>query len=296
MLHALLAQVVNNPSASAPPPPPSGHAFDFGNPADWEKLASHYLPAVVTVIVIFIIAIILAGVLSRLTTSALKRARLEETLAIFIGRMMRWGILLLALVVCMSKFGVDTTSIAALIAGIGFAIAMGFRGTLGNLAAGFMLMVFRPFKVGDAVKIDGELGKVAEIELFSTFIDTFDNRRIILANANVFGSKIENLTFHKTRRVDVNVGVSYEADLDETRRVLVEAVTRCPGRLDDPEPAVALLDMGDSAINWVVRCWSPTDDFWTVREALTREVKYALDNAGLEIPYPQMDVHFNRKA
>ena len=173
---------------------------------------------------------------------------------------------------------------------------MGFQGTLGNLAAGFMLMVFRPFKVGDTVKIDGELGVVTEIELFSTFIDTFDNRRLIFANGKVFGNKIENLTFHKNRRVDVNVGVTYDADIDETRRVLTEAVDRVAGRLDDPAPAVVLLDMGDSSINWVVRCWAPTADFWTVKQALTREMKYALDQAGLEIPYPQMDVHVNRKA
>lgn len=276
-------------------PPVEAPAFDYANPNAWEDLFFTYLPSVLTVAVILTVAVFASAIVGRFVRRALQKMKVEDTLAIFIGRTSRWAILLLALVLCMSEFGVDTTSIAALVAGIGFAIALGFQGTLSSLAAGVLLMVFRPYKVGDVVKLGGELGKVSEIELFTTLLDTFDNRRIILPNGSVFGNTIENLTFHPTRRVDVNVGVGYDADLDQTREVLTEAAREVEGRLDEPEFAVALLELGDSSVNWAVRVWTHTEDFWTVKDALTRLVKIKLDQAGLEIPYPQMDVHVNRK-
>ena len=281
--------------APAPDAAPEAPPFDFNDPAAYQDLFWAYGPSVITVIVILVAAFIVAGFVGRAVRSGLKKAKLEDTLAIFIGRAARWAILLLAVVLCMSEFGVDTTSIAALVAGIGFAIALGFQGTLGSLAAGVLLMAFRPYKVGDVVKLDGELGKVAEIELFTTLIDTFDNRRIILPNANVFGNKIENLSFHPIRRAEVLVGTSYDADIDETRKVLKQAVDKVPGRLDEPEPAVALLELGDSSVNWAVRAWANSADLLTVKDALTREVKVHLDQAGIEIPYPQMDLHMDRK-
>lgn len=271
-------------------------SFDYTDTNQWQDLAFTYLPPVITVIVILVVAVFASAIIGRLVRRALERMKVEATLAIFISRTARWAILLLAFILCMSQFGIDTTSIAALVAGIGFAIALGFQGTLGSLAAGVLLMVFRPYKVGDTVKLDGELAKVAEIELFTTLLDTFDNRRIILPNGSVFGNKIENITFHPTRRVDVNVGVSYDADLDQTREVLKQAALEVEGRLDEPEFAVMLLDLGDSSVNWVVRVWTKGEDFWAVKDALTRLVKIKLDEAGLEIPFPQMDVHMDNKS
>lgn len=274
---------------------PPAEAFDVMNFEHWEAFFWTNVPSVLASMVIIVVCIIAASVLGRVVYKSLHRARVEETMALFIGRGVKWAVLVLGLVLCMAEFGVDTTSIAALIVGIGFAIAMGFQNTLGSLAAGVLLMVFRYYKVGDTVKLDGELAKVTEIELFTTLLDTFDNRRIILPNGKIFGNKIENLTFHPKRRVDVNVGVSYDADIDKTREVLREAALEVEGRLDEPEFAVVLLDLGDSSVNWVVRVWVNTPDLWTVKDRLTRLVKIKLDEAGLEIPYPQMDVHVNRK-
>ncbi|MDY7096273.1 MAG: mechanosensitive ion channel family protein, partial [Acidobacteriota bacterium] len=140
----------------------------------------------------------------------------------------------------------------------------------------------------------GITGKVEEISLFTSIIDTPDNRRFIVPNSEVFDNVIENKTYHPTRRVDISVGTDYSADLDHTREVLMAAAEAVPGRLEDPSPQVVLQELGGSSIDWSVRVWSTTADFWTVREATVRQVKVALDEAGIGIPFPQMDVHMDR--
>ena len=196
------------------------------------------------------------------------------------------------IIACLQVFGVDTTSFAAVLGAASLAVGLACQGSLSNVAAGVMLMVFRPFKVGDFIKCNGESGVVQSIELFSTEIDTPDNRRIILPNGKVFGATIENVTFHDIRRVDVAVGTAYGADLDATRDVLLKAASGVEGLIDDPEkvPAVVLAELGDSSINWSVRVWAKTTDYWPTRDAVTRACKLALDEAGISIPFPQMDV------
>jgi len=200
----------------------------------------------------------------------------------------------LALVTALSLFGFEMTSFAAVLGASVLAIGLAFQGTLSNLAAGVMLLIFRPFKVGDVVEIGGESGTVFEIDLFNTAIDSFQNQRIILPNSGVFGSTITNITYHPYRRADVNVGVSYDADLDRTREVLEQAAAAVEGKRDDPAPAVVLLGLGDSSVNWVVRVWADGPVFWDVYQATVRSVKQHLDEAGLSIPFPQMDVHLDR--
>lgn len=156
-----------------------------------------------------------------------------------------------------------------------------------------MLLVFRPFKVGDVVSVAGITAKVVEIELFTTLFDTPDNRRIIVPNGQIFGSTIENITFHETRRVDVNVGTDYGADLKETRAVLERVAANVEGGLDDPAPQIYLTELAGSSINWAVRVWAQTPDYWAVRERITDEIKDALDDAEIGIPFPQMDVHLD---
>ena len=165
--------------------------------------------------------------------------------------------------------------------------------TLGNVAAGVMLLVFRPYKVGDVVKVNDVTAKVDEIELFTTTFDTFDNRRIIMPNSEIFGNTIENISYHKTRRVDVAVGTAYEADIDTARQTLMAAAMAVEGRIEDPAPVVYLNELGDSSINWTLRVWVNAPDFWAVKDRLTRDVKYALDKAGIGIPFPQRDLNFS---
>lgn len=260
------------------------------------EILMHYGIAALKVILILFIGWILAGWARRITRNALKRAGVELTLAKFLSNVAKWAVLALVLITVLGIFGIQTASFAALIAAGGLAIGLAFQGTLGNMASGIMLLIFRPFKVGDVITCAGVTGKVDEIELFFTTLDTPENRRIIIPNGNVFGSTIENITHHPRRRVDVAVGVEYSANIDESRAALEKAianVTQMNGALTDPEPAVVLGDLGDSAVAWSVRVWADTPEFFAVKQALTREVKAQLDAAGIGIPFPQMDVHLD---
>lgn len=254
-------------------------------------LITQYTTRAVGVLILLFVAWLVAGWVAAIVRRACEKAKIDLTLSKFFAKAARWSILILALLACLGVFGVNTTSFAAVLAAAGLAVGLALQGSLSNFAAGVMLLIFRPFKVGDVVSVSGQTGKVNEIELFTTTLDTPDNRRLILPNSAVFGSTIENITYHDTRRVEVVVGVDYSADIDTTRSVLTEAATGVPNRLDDPAPVVVLGELGASSVDWKIRIWCRTADFWSVKEAATRAVKMALDRAGITIPFPQMDVH-----
>jgi len=220
-----------------------------------------------------------------------KIPRSDPTLNKFLGNLAYYAVVGFALLASMSLFGIDVTSFVAVLAAAGFAVGLAFQGSLSNFAAGIMLLVFRPFGVGDKVSVAGVTGSVNEIGLFTTTMDSPDNRRFIVPNSEIFGSTIENHTHHDTRRVDVAVGTGYGDDLGETRSVLESVVRGVEGVLDEPAPQIYLDELGGSSINWSVRVWARTDDYWAVRERVTRAVKDALDDAEIDIPYPNMDVH-----
>ncbi|MFA9479210.1 mechanosensitive ion channel family protein [Phycisphaerales bacterium AB-hyl4] len=245
------------------------------------------------VLAILLVAIAVATWVRRWVQRGLMKVHFDATLSKFFAQLAKYAVLVMALIFCLSKFGVQTASLAAVIAAAGLAIGLAFQGTLSNFAAGVMLLTFRPFKVGDAVNINGEVGSVDEIELFFTYMNTFDNRRIIMPNAQVFGAKIENMSHHPVRRTDVPVGVDYSADIDKTRETLLAAVKSVEGQAPDKEPAVVLSGLGDSSVDWTVRVWAPAADLFPVREATIRAIKYYLDEANISIPFPQMDVHFD---
>lgn len=240
---------------------------------------------------LLILTLLFASIVARLTTAILRRSNVDETLAIFMGKGVRWGIMLLAVIACISTLGVDTTSFAAVIAAMGLAVGMALQGTLGNFASGVLLLIFRPFKVGDVVNVSGQIGTVVEIDFFATILDTADNRRVILSNGSVLGGNIENITYHDTRRVDVVLGTGYSDDIDGVRDVLKQVAESVEGRLAEKDVAIVLTNLGASSIEWSVRVWSKTEDYWAVRDRLTRDVKYAVENAGYNIPFNQMDVN-----
>jgi small conductance mechanosensitive channel len=219
------------------------------------------------------------------------KASVDDTLGIFLSNAARWAILIMAMLAALGMFGIQTTSFAAVIGAAGLAVGLAFQGTLSNIASGVMLLIFRPFKVDDVINAAGVTGKVIEIGLFTTSFDTLDNRRIFVPNALIFGGTIENVTYHDKRRVDVSVGTDYGADLDEVRTVLERSIVSVDGILDEPESQIYLLELGASSIDWAVRVWCRTEDYWEVREAVTRAIKVELDTAGIGIPFPQMDVH-----
>ncbi len=264
--------------------------WDLSKWLDSDKLDDHAIK-VVGALCVLIAGWMLAGWVSRITYRSLKLAKIDETLSRFLTKFAWWSVLVLAVVVCLGIFKVETTSFAAAIGAVGFAIGLAFQGALGNFAAGIMLLVFRPYKVGDVIVVGGQTGTVDEIDLFSTTLDTPDNRRIMIPNGSIFGNTIENTSFHQTRRIDVTVGVGYAADIDASYEVLMNAICTVPGVLSTPSPEVVLLELANSSVNWSVRAWTKSTDFGLVKQRTLRAVKLALDQAGIEIPFPQMDVN-----
>jgi small conductance mechanosensitive channel len=226
----------------------------------------------------------------------LKARKFDVTLSTFFGSVMRWLIVVAAVVACLGVFGIETTSFAAIIGAAGLAIGLAFQGTLGNFASGVLLLTFRPFGIGDLVKIGGELGVVAEIGLFTVSLDTPDGRRIVIPNSAVTSGTIENITHNDKRRVDIDVGVEYSADIEATREVLDKAAASVEGRLEKEGHQVIVLSLGDSSVNWQVRVWCMTADYWAVWERTLTAVKKHLDEAEIGIPFPQMDVHLPKDA
>lgn len=245
-----------------------------------------YSARILGVLFILFAAIVVGGWVKGLIVGRLTKIGFDATLTKFLGSLSRWAIIIFALLGCLGIFGIQTTSFAAVIGGATLAVGLAFQGSLSNVAAGAMLLLFRPYKVGDVIDVSGTRGKVDTIDLFMTTLDTPDNRRILIPNGKVFGDTIENITFHPKRRVDIGVGVGYDAGIDETRDVLMRTARSITGRLDEEEPIIYLNALGGSSVDWAVRIWAPTENYWQVREDATRAIKLALDEAGIDIPYP----------
>lgn len=242
---------------------------------------------VIIVLLILFIALIVAGWVRSGVERALTRVKFDETLTRFIGGTVRWGILIMALLSCLTRFGVNTTSFAGVIGASTLAIGLAFQGSLSNVAAGVMLLAFRPFRLGDVISVGGKTGAVTELSLFTTTLNTPDRQVIIIPNGKIFGDTITNITASPTRRVDISVGVDYDADIDETRKVLEGAIKKIKSRdADDDGHMAFLVGLGGSSVDWQVRVVCKTDDYWTCYEETIRATKVALDDAGIGIPYP----------
>jgi small conductance mechanosensitive channel len=246
------------------------------------ELAIVYGGRILLALFLILVGWTIAGWVSGIVRRGLTRARFDPTVTGFLAGLAWWAILVLAVLTCLNAFGVETTSFAALIGSAGIAIGLAVQGTLSNFASGIMLLVFRPFKVGDSIVVANQTGTVHEIDLFTTSLDSPDNRRFVIPNSQIFGATIENTTYHPIRRADVSVGVAYSADIDATREVLSRAVAGVPGALREPAPSVALVDLVPTAVNWQVRVWANAAQFGDVRQAVVRAVKVALDEAKIE--------------
>jgi small conductance mechanosensitive channel len=247
------------------------------------QLVVSYGTKIVGVIIILFVAMFVSGWVRSFTIRRLTAIKFDATLTKFLGSMTRWAIMIFTLIGCLGIFGVETTSFAAVIGGASLAVGLAFQGSLGNIAAGAMLLLFRPYGVGDVIEVGGKKGKVDAIDLFVTTLDTPDNQRIIVPNGQVFGSTITNLSHHPRRRVDVAIGVGYGDSIDETREVLQAAAEKVE---NVEEAIIVLVGLGGSSVDWSVRCWTQAENYWQVYEDTTRAVKLACDEAGLDIPYP----------
>ncbi len=256
-----------------------------------KELLITYGPIFLLIIVVLIVGYMVASYVGRMTGSFVSK-KVDLTLGRFLNKAVRNGIMLIILAVALKRFGVDITAFAVAIGALGFAVGMALQGTLGNIAAGIMLLIFRPFKVDDYIIVAGTEGTVEEIDLFTTRLNTLDNRHVIVPNGEIFGNTLENFSRNPVRRVDVNVGAEYSADLDTTRRILEEAASNIPGAVAEPAPQVYLVELADSSVNWQLRVWCHPTAYWNVREELTESAKKSMDANGIGIPFPQLDVNF----
>jgi len=253
-------------------------------------LAAHWLD-VVAAIIIFVVGRWLARLISKLVGKAMTKAKVDATLTSFVENLCHIVLVVLVIVAALDKLGVPTTNFAVVVGAAGLAIGFALQGSLSNFAAGIMLIIFKPFKVGDFVELGGKAGTVKEIQIFNTILNSPDNVRVIVPNGQVTGNNVLNYTVNGTRRVDMVVGVSYGDDLKKAQQVIEGVLAEDDRILKDPTTTVAVSELGESSVNFVVRPWVKAGDYWAVRFDTIRKVKLALDKNGITIPFPQRDIH-----
>lgn len=257
---------------------------------DFEALIPTLKPLVLA-LVIFVVGWILSKWANRIALRAFRTAKLDEALARFFASMVQWGLLALAAITALGKAGIETTSIAAVIAAAGLAVGLALQGSLSNFASGVLLLIFRPFTIGDKITTAGHNGTVEDIGLFAVTLSTPANERIIIPNASVTGDSIINHTATGRIRTTIAAGVAYGADIDEVCKILLKAAEDADLVLDDPEPGVAFLDMAASSLNFGLHCWAEPAHFVDMQHNVRREIYNKLNEAGIEIPFDQIVVH-----
>ncbi len=260
-----------------------------------KTLLIDYSPKAITALAILIVGIIAINLTTKALRVILKKRNVDDTVRKFLGNLVNWGLKAFLFVIVISKLGVATTSFAAVIAAAGLAIGLALQGSLSNFAGGTLIMLFKPFKIGDLIEAQEQIGVVKEIEIFTTKLVGLSNKEIIIPNGVLSNGNIINYSTEGTRRVDLTFGVSYDADIKQTKNVLMTVLTSHPKVLKNPAPTVNVSELADSSINFAVRPWCTTDDYWDVYFDITENVKEALDKAEIEIPYPHM-VEIQKKA
>lgn len=253
-----------------------------------QALLVEYAPKVLIALAILIVGLMAIKLIVKTSKKVMAKGGIDTTLQKFLGNLIGWGLKILLFIVVISKLGIETTSFAAILAAAGLAVGLALQGSLANFAGGVLIMIFKPFKIGDLVEAQGEIGVVKEIEIFTTKLTGLSNREIIIPNGSLSNGNIINYTTEGTRRVDLTIGVGYDSDIKQTKNVLMNVLTSHPKVLKDPLPTVNVSELADSSINFAVRPWCKTEDYWTVYFDITENVKEALDKAEIEIPYPHV--------
>jgi len=270
--------------------------------ADFMKTMENYMHGaganlimnICSALVIFFVGKYLAKLLTTLSEGIMRKSQMDETLIKFLGTIIRIGIMVLVVIAALGKLGINTTSFAAILAAAGLAIGLSLQGTLSNFASGVMIILFRPFKVGDFVEIAGSTGVVEEVHIFNTMMKTGDNVQMIIPNGSIIGGKISNYSAKETRRIDLVIGCSYDDDIKAVKEYLEATVTAHEKVLKDPAAVVAVAELGDNSVNFVVRPWVESADYWAVRWDLIESIKVGFDEKGFSFPYPQQDVHMHQ--
>jgi small conductance mechanosensitive channel len=257
------------------------------------ELTSAWGLKVIGAIALLVIGRIVCGAIRRTMRRGLERTSIDETLVPFLSSLVYYMAMAVVLIAVLNLFGIQTASAIAVFAAAGLAIGLAMQGTLSNFAAGVMLLIFRPFRVGDFVEVAGTAGSVQEIGIFSSVLHTPDNVRITVPNSSIYGDTVKNYSANDTRRNDLTIGISYDDDIARAIDVIRKVLSADSRVLDDPEPVVAVGELGDSSVNLLVRPWCAAGDYWPLRFDLMRQLKEELEAAGCSIPYPQRDVHLH---
>jgi small conductance mechanosensitive channel len=272
----------------------------FGLEADKmsEMMDKYIIPTginIVMAIVIYLIGKFVVGIVVNLLGKVLQRGKHDDMLIDFVKAIVRAILMLFVIVAALDRLGVDTTSLVAIFGAAGLAIGLSLQGSLQNFAAGVMLLVFKPFKAGNFIEAGGATGVVKSISIFNTVMTTGDNKEVIVPNGAIYGGNITNYSAKDTRRVDMVVGIGYDADLKKAKATLLELIAADERILKEPAATVAVAELADSSVNFVVRPWVASGDYWGVKFDFNEAVKLRFDEEGISIPFPQMDVHLHKE-
>jgi len=260
---------------------------------DWISL---YAIRLIGALLIFVIGRWLAAKLSALIAKMLEKNKVDVTLVGFFENISYYALLVLVLIAVAGKLGINTTSFLTVIGAAGLAVGLALKDSLSNFASGVMLILFRPFRVGDYVTAGGESGTVEKISMFTTILKTPDNQQVIVPNGAITGNVITNVTANDTRRIELVIGIGYDDNIPKAKKILRDLVAEDRRILEDPAPVIAVKELGDSSVNLVVRPWVATGEYWNVYFDLIEVIKLSFDRNGITIPYPQQDVHLYKAA
>jgi len=256
-----------------------------------EGIATDWGIKVIAALAIFIIGRWIAKGVRRGVRRMMEKGGADPIIIGFVGSIVYIALLAFVVVAALGQLGIQTTSFIAILGAAGLAIGLALQGSLANFAAGFLMIIFRPFKVGDFVEAAGVAGVVKDMQIFTTTMKTGDNKTIIIPNAKISGDNIINYSAEENRRVDMTVGVAYDADLSKVRDVLNDIISKDERILSDPPSQVAVAELADSSVNFIVRVWTKSADYWSVKLDTTETIKNRFDEAGIGIPFPQRDIH-----
>jgi small conductance mechanosensitive channel len=256
----------------------------------WELLTIYGLK-VIAAIVVFIVGRWIAKGLTKIAENVMNKKQVEPTIVSFAVNMTYIALLVFVVLAALGQLGIQTTSFIAVIGAAGLAIGLALQGSLANFAAGFLMIIFRPFKVGDYIEGAGVTGTVEAIQIFTTQLQTPDNKTVIIPNAALTADNITNWSIKGTRRVDLVMGIGYGDDIDKAKKIMADVLAKDERILKDPAPKIAVVELADSSVNFVVRPWVKVEDYWDVYFDTTENIKKSFDDQGISIPFPQRDVH-----
>jgi len=271
--------------------------MDFTIPKDlilkFQELIAFYGLKLVFAIAIFVFGRWISKFIKSLIRKIMTRAKVEETLISFTCNLIYTLLIAFVLIAALGQLGIQTTSFIAILGAAGLAVGLALQGSLSNFAAGVLMIIFKPFKVGDFIEGAGIMGAVTEIGIFTTTLNTTDNKKIIVPNSKISGDNIINYSAYETRRIDLVIGVSYQDNLDKVKTVLTDILEKDSRILKEPAPTIAVSELADSSVNFVVRPWVNSNDYWDVYFDKLKTIKERFDEEGISIPFPNREIHIH---